>query len=189
MLGALSVGQDCDTTSMVLYYPIAKVSREELIMRIDAIRPYGHTPLDQRLKMTARMFSSRINKKLVFLLSDGMDTCGDNPDLCHTARMLAAQDIDLSVFSFIYETLDPESRSAYSIYNCMTQPSEGKVYKISEDGGIQDQIDYEPVSLNLLRLPVMDTSLLWRNNEGLYHFPIDNVVPVIEEIHEFEKQP
>ncbi len=186
-LGAISVGQDCDVTSMVLNHPIASVSREALIMQVDAVRPYGHTPLNRRLQMTKNMFSVRRNKKLVFLLSDGMDTCREIPDLCGTAASLANHGIDLSVFSFIYETLDEESRTAYSVYNCMVTPSEGKIYKITEDGGVKDEIDYTPISNNILVLPVMDTSTLWSNNRFLFQFPIEGVVPPIQEIVKLER--
>ncbi len=186
-LGAISVGRECDRTSMVLNYPIASVSRQQLTMEIDAIRPFGHTPLDQRLLMTKDMFSTKKNKKLVFLLSDGMDTCGDIPNLCGTAAILASLGIDLSIFSFIYESLDPEVRSAYSIYNCMVQPSQGKIYKITRDVGIEDQIDYVPVSNNILVLPKMDTSVLWVNNKWLYQFPIKNVEPPVDKIMKFER--
>ncbi len=181
-LGAITVGQQCDRTSMVMHYPVASVSRQELSMQIDAIRPYGHTPLNQRLLMTKEMFSSRRNKKLVFLLSDGMDTCGEIPDLCGTAADLASHGVDLSVFSFIYESLDEESRSAYSIYNCMVQPSEGKIYKITEEGGVRDEIDYIPVSNNVLTLPPMDSSWLWKNHPGLYQFDIEGVEPPVDQI-------
>lgn len=181
-LGALSIGQECDNTSMVLNYPIGDVSRRDLVMNIDVIHPDGHTPLNRRLRLTKDMFSAKPNKKLVFLLSDGMDTCGEIADLCGTAAMLAAHGIDLSIFSFIYESLDPESRSVYAIYNCMVNPSQGKIYKITEDGGVADEIDYTPVSNNILILPPMDTSVLWQNNPGLHQFDIENVEPPVEQI-------
>ena len=181
-IGAISVGQDCDVTSMKLDYPIASVSRRELIMQIDNARPYGHTPLNRRLQLTKNMFSARRNRKLVFLLSDGMDTCKEIPDLCGTAATLANHGIDLSVFSFIYETFDDESRTAYSVYNCMVTPSDGKIYKITEQGGVQDEIEYIPVSNNTLVLPPMDTSILWNNNEYLFQFNIEGVEPPLREI-------
>ena len=184
-IGAISVGQHCDETSAVLNYPIASISREEALMRIDAIRPHGYTPLNKRLRMTRNMFSVRKNKKLVFLLSDGMDTCNEINNLCATAALLAANGIDLSIFSFIYEALDPESRTAYEVYNCMVNPSGGKIYKITEDGGLKDKIDYTPVSNNLLTLPPLDTSLLWINNKYLFQFDIDGVVPPIDQIIKF----
>lgn len=187
-LGALSVGQECDIESAVLNHPIASISRQEMMMKVDAVRPYGYTPLNTRLKMTKEMFSTRRNKKLVFLLSDGMDTCDENPNLCNTAAMLSNHGIDLSVFSFIYENLeDEESRTAYSIYTCMTNPSEGKIYKITADGGLQDEIEYEPVSNNTLVLPVMDTSYLWRNNPGLFQFDIEGVIPPVENMIDFNQ--
>ena len=138
LLGALSVGRSCDITSMVLNHPIGSVSRKELTVNISTIRPRGHTPLDRRLLMTKDMFSDKSNKKLVFLLSDGMDTCGDIPDLCGTASILAANGIDLSVFSFILEALDPESRSAYAIYQCMVRLTINKIYTIQQDGDVAD---------------------------------------------------
>lgn len=187
-IGAISVGQNCDEESAVLNYPVASVSRQELMMQVDAIRPYGPTPLNKRLRMTKEMFSIRTNRKLVFLLSDGMDTCHEINELCATAAMLASNGIDLSVFSFIYESLDPESRTAYSVYNCMTNPSEGKIYKITADGGLKDKIEYEPFSNNILQLPRMDTSELWANNRGLFQFPIDGVIPPVREIIDFEKE-
>ena len=181
-LGAVSVGRNCDVTSMVLNHPIGSVSRFELTQKISSMRPRGHTPLDRRLLMTKDMFSDKQNKKLVFLLSDGMDTCGDIPDLCGTASILASNGIDLSVFSFIYETLDAESRSAYAIYQCMVRPTTNKIYKIEEDGGVEDDIDYEPVSNNVLRIPPMDTSILWNNNPILFQFPIDGMEPPLDQI-------
>ena len=187
-IGAISVGRQCDEGSAALNYPIASVSRMELLMQIDAIRPYGPTPLNKRLRMTRSMFSNRKNQKLVFLLSDGMDTCNEINELCATAAMLATGGIDLSIFSFIYETMDPESRTAYSVYNCMTRPSEGKIYKITQDGGLKDQIEYEPISNNLLLLPPLDTSILWKNNHGLFQFAIDGVVPPIQQIIDFSKE-
>ncbi len=181
-IGAISVGQDCDVTSMILDHPIATVSRRELMVQIDHARPYGHTPLNRRLQLTKTMFSARRNRKLVFLLSDGMDTCKEIPDLCGTAASLASHGIDLSVFSFINETLDEESRSAYSIYHCMVTPSEGKIYKITELGGVEDDIDYVPVSNNTLVLPPMDSSILWNNNQHLFQFNIEGVEPPLRAI-------
>jgi hypothetical protein len=187
LLGAISVGQECDTRSMVLNYPISSISRKSLIQEIAVMRPDGWTPLNRRLLMTKDMFSSKQNRKLVFLMSDGMDTCGENPDLCGTAAILAANGIDLSIFSFIYESLDPESRSAYSIYTCMVHPSEGTIYKISEDGGVDEQIDYVPISNNILVLPVLDTSILWKNHKLLYQFPIEGVEPPVDQILKYVK--
>ena len=187
-LGALSVGQQCDTKSMVLNYPIGGVSRKALIQKIANIRPFGWTPLNRRLLMTKDMFTGKNNRKLVFLISDGMDTCKENPDLCGTAAILAANSIDLSVFSFIYETLDPESRSAYSIYTCMVHPSEGKIYKITHDGGLDENIEYEPISNNLLVLPHMDSSILWTNQKLLYQFGIEGVEPPVSEILKVERE-
>lgn len=187
LLGAISVGQECDTRSMVLDYPISSVSRKSLTQEIAIMRPDGWTPLNRRLLRTKDMFSSKPNRKLVFLMSDGMDTCGENPDLCGTAAILAANGIDLSIFSFIYESLDPESRSAYSIYTCMVHPSEGKIYKINRDGGLNEQIDYVPVSNNILVLPVLDSSVLWKNHKLLYQFPIEGVEPPIEQIIKYKQ--
>jgi len=185
-LGTITVGRECDNVSMALNYPIASVSRAELAIQIDNVRPHGPTPLNRRLRMTKDMFSAKRNKKLVFLLSDGMDTCGEIPDLCGAAAMLASHGIDLSIFSFIYEAFDAESRSAYAIYQCMVRPSEGKIYKISEDGGVDDQIDYVPVSNNILLLPSMDTSVLWSNNPVLFQFVIENVEPPVDKIIRFD---
>lgn len=185
-LGTITVGRECDNTSMAINFPIASVSRAELAIEIDEVRPHGPTPLNRRLRMTKDMFSAKRNNKLVFLLSDGMDTCGEIPNLCGTAAMLAAHGIDLSIFSFIYEAFDAESRSAYAIYQCMVRPSEGKIYKITEDGGVDDEIDYVPVSNNILLLPTMDTSALWTNNPVLFQFLIENVEPPVDKILRFD---
>ena len=186
-LGVITVGRNCDNRSMALNYPIGSVSRAELISQVSSVSPLGHTPLNKRLRMTKDMFSNKSNNKLVFLLSDGMDTCGEIMDLCGTAAMLHSHGIDLSIFSFILETLDPESRSAFSIYQCMVRPSEGKIYSLDQDGGVDDDVDYSPVSNNILELPPMDTSILWHNNPVLFQFPINNIHPTAQEIIRFEK--
>ncbi len=185
-IGIISVGRDCDENA-ALNHSIASASRIELATRLEAVRPHGHTPLNTRLKMAGHMFSSRKNRKLVFLLSDGMDTCDELPNLCGTAANLAANGIDLSVFSFINETLDEESRAAYAVYNCMVNPSQGVIYTINEGGGLEDEIDYEPVSNNILLLPPMDTSVLWKNNHALYQFKIEGVIPPIKKIIDLDK--
>lgn len=184
-LGALSVGLKCDQDA-ALNYPIASASRYELMTKINAVRPYGYTPLNQRLRMTKDMFSQTQNRKLVFLISDGMDTCDELPELCGTAAMLAANGIDLSVFSFINETLDEEARTAYAVYNCMTTASDGKVYQVTELGGVKEDLDIELISNNILELPLLDTSILWQNNQFLFQFPIEGVVPPVTQIIRFE---
>jgi len=137
--------------------------------------PYGMTPLNQRLLMTPSMYSRKKNKKTVFLLSDGMDSCDESLDLCGTSSYLNDQGIDFNVFSFILETEDNLSIYAYEIYKCLVQQSNGKLFHVDKKGDIQEtEIEKLKGELKLV-LPHFVKSHAWRGYDNLYQFDINSM--------------
>ena len=86
------------------------------------------------------MFSNATNRKTVLLISDGMDSCGEGIDLCETAVKLHSAGIDLTVFSFLMEGTSYENDFAYSIYECMTEAANGKIFFIDQQGNIKQRV-------------------------------------------------
>ena len=171
-LGGITVGGYCDNIDLSLHRKVGEASRETFINQLNTLSTIGLTPLNFRLQMTPQLFSQKNNKKTVFMISDGMDSCSDNLDLCETASMLDNYGIDFSVFSFIIEEIDPESDFAFSIYECMVKQSEGKIFSVNVKGEVKDHL-LEEIDNGLdLTLPQLEKSTVYYTPKKLFQFEI-----------------
>lgn len=74
-------GGKCSDTK--LYHPIASGNKNEIKTTIDGITPGGWTPIAESLKQSTKDFSSyssKTNTNLIYLISDGVETCEGNPE-------------------------------------------------------------------------------------------------------------
>lgn len=84
--GSMRVGlviygkSSCDERSVELIAPIGKLSRENIITKIDTLQPRGLTPIAMTLKKSVEFFGGfeKDNNSLI-LISDGMESCRGNP--------------------------------------------------------------------------------------------------------------
>lgn len=171
-LGVMSIENDCYETPLMAYQA-NNDSRIGLINAMDILSPFGETPLNRRLQLVDQLFTKKKNKKCLFLISDGMDSCEDGLNLCGTAAALYEKNIDLSVFSFILEGMEEDAELAYGVYECMTKSSQGKVFKVNKEGNIVEVMFKNMEEELIMVLPPMKKSTAWRNTPVLFESEIE----------------
>ncbi len=81
---------DCSDIEMV--FPISKVDKKRVIDTISKISPKGKTPISRSLKLAADKLKYTEDKATVILISDGKESCDNNP--CDMAKKLKREGID-----------------------------------------------------------------------------------------------
>jgi len=166
--GIVTVGRSCNRLP-VLFYPVELDARKDIIDTLETLRPDGSTPLSYSISKAKQLFSERKNKKALFLISDGMETCSTPIDLCLVASDLYALGVDIHIISFIVSGME-DYELAYQIYNCMAQYSNGKVFEYDEEV-LQDKTEeLEPLHEEALLLPPLKVG---ENLKGVLHFVVD----------------
>lgn len=153
-LGMLSVGGGCFDYPIMMQ-EVGTMSRSYLVNQIESLSPYGETPLFNMLALSSSLFSRKKNKKAIFLVSDGMDSCSDPLDLCILAEDLYAQGIDIHIMSFLVDGME-EYEYAYNIYNCITQMSKGELFEYTEKGDMKDKSKAKELVETPLYLPTIE---------------------------------
>lgn len=137
-VGLLTLGSDCDREPALAIPTSTDLSRAELGAIVRGLTPGGSTPLNQRLRLSAELFSgSRADDHAVFLCSDGLNSCAFpeySPDesSCDVAAQLGRRGIKVHVFSLLLEGVDSES--TYAIYDCMIKRTGGELLGLTEEG-------------------------------------------------------
>ncbi len=149
-LGAISVGGQCGMPDLVI--PINDLKRTYLINEIENLFLDGFTPLANSLSIVDRLYSPKKNKKAVFIISDGFETCTNPIDLCLLGNDLHSKGIDIHILSFIIPGM-PDFEYSQILYNCMTT-TKGSVQIYSEEAKIENTKKSEHRSDEFeLRLP------------------------------------
>lgn len=166
--GIVSVGRSCGRLP-VLFYPVDLNARKDIMDTLRVLRPDGYTPLSFSITKAKQLYSKKKNRKALFLISDGMETCDDPMDLCLVASDLHALGVDIHIISFIVEGME-DYEMAYEIYNCMAQYSSGKVFEFDENI-LEDKTEQpDPMHDEILLLPPIS---IGDNLRGIMHFVVD----------------
>ena len=166
--GIVSVGGDCYTHPR-LYFPVEMDARKDIMDNFKTIGPGGNTPLIYSLTRGKELYTTKENKKALFLISDGMERCGPPLDLCILASDLYAMGIDLHIISFIMAGME-DHEFAYEIYKCMTRYSNGQIFKYDEVNEVAIKEEPIPVHDEKLLLPPISFG---DNFRGVIHFEVD----------------
>lgn len=86
----------CNSSNLI--YPFTKLDREGFLKAVSSVGPTGWTPLGlslQQAKEDFNRFDQDNNTNLVYLLTDGKETCGGNP--AEAAAAINASDISAIV--------------------------------------------------------------------------------------------
>jgi Ca-activated chloride channel homolog len=86
-------GSECAHIDLRL--PPAANSTERIMAELDAVQPYGQTPIAASVKRAADVLDYRNHPAVIVLLTDGEETCGGNP--CALADELKRQGRDTTV--------------------------------------------------------------------------------------------
>ncbi|MBV0911482.1 VWA domain-containing protein [Rhodobacteraceae bacterium ASV31] len=113
-----------------------------IILAIDALAPFGTTPLTQAVETAAEVLDFRAAPGVVVLVTDGKETCGGDP--CASALRLRAEAADLTIhvvgFRVRAEYFDWESGAgaghleAPTVAECMAEIT-GGTYTSTETVG------------------------------------------------------
>jgi len=166
--GIVTVGRSC-TKLPILFYPVKLNARRDIIDTIKTLRPNGWTPLSHSISKAKQLYTKTKNKKALFLVSDGMETCTSPIDLCLVASDLYSLGVDIHIISFIVSGME-DYELAYEIYNCMAQYSKGKVFEYDDDVVADKTEEPEAEHEEELLLPPIN---LGDNFKGITHFVVD----------------
>jgi hypothetical protein len=117
---------DCRQSALLV--PLGQGNRRSIIEKVRQIHPYGLTPLTYALRQAAENDLSGLQgPKTLILISDGADTCGENP--CEFIKQLPRLGIKLKV-DIVGLSLKNrfEDIAARNQLNCITEQSGGKYY-------------------------------------------------------------
>ena len=182
-LGIVTVGGGCNREPKMFFHT-ERNARIEIMRTFKTFGPRGNTPLAYSLTRGKELYSEKENKKGLFLISDGMEKCDPPMDLCIVASDLYAMGVDLHIISFIVEGME-DSEFAYEIYNCMTQYSQGKVWKYEENAIADETVEPQPTHEEVLLLPPISFG---DNLRGILHFEVNLSDYFIDEFKEVRRR-
>ena len=87
------VKNDCKDVELLL--PIEQVQKELFIQKIQELQPLGQTPISYSIRQAADVFKEQHGKKTIILISDGEETCKEDP--CAVAADLKKAGIDFKI--------------------------------------------------------------------------------------------
>jgi len=113
-------------TNSVLEIPIADINIEKILKKIQPLKPKGKTPIAYSLIKSADDFiRSTGGKKIVILITDGIQTCKGNP--CAVAEKLEKE----GVVTRIHLVGLGMSKDDLKPLRCITKPSGGMVVSVN----------------------------------------------------------
>ncbi|MEP5763772.1 MAG: VWA domain-containing protein [Halieaceae bacterium] len=96
--GNSSESQQKDCSDSELLVAFGRDNREQINQAIEELRPLGQTPLAYALSQAARDFDGIEGEKVVVLVTDGIESCGGDPEL--EASTLRDSGIAIHVIGF-----------------------------------------------------------------------------------------
>ena len=133
-LGMVSVGNFCGTAPQHKY-AVTEYDTTVFRQEVGCCDVFGATPLRERLQNIDSLFVDQNSKRLIFLLTDGMDNCISPFDLCELSQLLFDKGIYLSILHLLPD--EEQYDRIKDIYHCMTNASRSNVYKLNETGDIE----------------------------------------------------
>ncbi len=88
----------CGSTQLLV--PIAPLNVAAFTSQVMALTTHGATPIEETLNQVAGDFASVAGKKLVLLITDGMETCKGDPVKAAEALLAAGLDLRINVVGF-----------------------------------------------------------------------------------------
>jgi hypothetical protein len=112
--------------------PVGQHDLNQLVKRLQAIKPKGKTPLAYSLEQSTPVFANFSGQNnAVVLVSDGIETCGGDP--CKTAEKLAAANIGLKVHVVGFDVAEAERQQL----ECIAKEGKGKYFPAKDASGLK----------------------------------------------------
>ena len=105
----------------------APLNIDEYMAPVIALSPKGKTPMTKAVRQAAEALKYTEQKSTVILVSDGLETCGEDP--CAVARELEKSGVALTVHTVGFGLDD---KGAVAQLKCMAEETGGKVIPFDE---------------------------------------------------------
>lgn len=115
--------QKNDCKDVELLVPIGPVDKDVFGQKVQSLQPLGETPISFSIRQAADLLKAKSGKKTVILISDGEETCKEDP--CVVARELKNGDIDLQIHVVGFGIDTPAAKKQL---NCIAEAT-GGIYK------------------------------------------------------------
>lgn len=139
---------------------VGSLSERDFTNTLRFLIPDGTTPMIERLLRAPELFSVNAQKKAIFLVSDGADTCPNRKiDICKWAEEKAAEGITIHTLSY----LDPNAinASAFSDYTCLADKTGGKVLYLDNYGCSNLRFSFDLVASISKSVPKLEKADCW----------------------------
>ena len=120
-----------DCTDVEELVPLGTLDRERLISSINGIQPKGMTPMIYAVSETAKRLKPETGETTILLVSDGKETCADNP--CRDIARLKADHINF-VLHIIGFNVTAEEKAQLT---CMAEAGGGPYFSADDTAGLK----------------------------------------------------
>jgi Ca-activated chloride channel homolog len=123
---------DCNDIELLI--PPLRLDRAAFIAAVNAVKPKGRTPLSAALEFAARSLDYTKQGANVILVSDGLETCNQDP--CATAARLKAAGVNFIVHAVAF---DLSARDAKK-FSCIASATGGRFLQANDAGSLKDAL-------------------------------------------------
>lgn len=123
--------KNCQDVETLL--PLSNLDKSAFIKSTENFTPKGKTPIAESLAYTAAQFKQHDANNNIVLISDGIETCGDDP--CGTIKRLRNEEglnVDVHVIGFDVDA-DAEAQ-----LKCIAEAGNGKYITATSNQGLED---------------------------------------------------
>ena len=117
-----------DCSDIEILIPVENTNRKELLGRVDALSPKGKTPIAAAVKLVAESIRNSEEETTIILVSDGHETCHDDP--CKVIRALKESGIHfvMHVVGFAVNQKQKEQ------LDCLADATGGRYFGAADTG-------------------------------------------------------
>ena len=128
-LGSVNMGlivyghrRKADCNDIELMVPLGNGAPNSIIERIQSVSPKGKTPITKSIELAAKQLETIEEETAVVLVSDGLETCGNDP--CVYVRVLKEKGIKFKMDVVGFDVKDQERRQL----ECIAKAGEGRYF-------------------------------------------------------------
>lgn len=123
---------DCNDIELLI--PPLRLDRVAFVAAVNAVKPKGRTPLSAALEFAARSLDYTKQASNVILVSDGLETCNQDP--CATAARLKAAGVNFIVHAVAF---DLSARDAKK-FACIASATGGRFLQANDAATLKDAL-------------------------------------------------
>jgi Ca-activated chloride channel family protein len=123
---------DCNDIELLI--PPLRLDRVAFVAAVNAVKPKGRTPLSAALEFAARSLDYTRQASNVILVSDGLETCNQDP--CATAARLKAAGVNFVVHAVAF---DLSARDAKK-FACIASATGGRFLQANDAATLKDAL-------------------------------------------------